>query len=54
MIKSICKYYLKFPPVARNVIDFSFKGFMGYMGVEFFHPSPEHILLDVHEMLNKN
>lgn len=50
MIKSIYKCYLRFPSAARTLIDFSFKGFMGVSGMEYYHPSPEHILLECDDL----
>lgn len=52
MIKILCKYYLKFPPIARTAIDFSCKGLMSYSGMDFYQPSPEHILLICDVFLN--
>lgn len=53
MLKVICKYYLKFPPLARTAISFSLGGFMGGIGVDYYHPNPENILLGCNEVLNK-
>lgn len=53
MIKAICKYYLRFPPLARNAINISLRGAMSCVGVEYYAPVPEHILLDCDSVLNK-
>jgi len=34
-----------FPPLARNTISFSLNGFMGAIGIDYYSPNPENILL---------
>lgn len=53
MIKAICKYYLLFPPLARNAISMSLRGAMTAVGVEYYYPAPEHILLDCDHFTKK-
>ena len=53
MIKSIYKYYLLFPLLARNAISMSLQSAMGAVGVEYYHPVPEHILLDCEAFAKK-
>lgn len=53
MIKIISKYYTKFPPIMRNAIDISLTGIMNCIGVDYFQPSAENILLGCDEVTNK-
>lgn len=53
MVKVIHKYYLKFPPFARKVIDFSITGFMNGMMVDYYHGNVEDMILGCDELLNK-
>lgn len=53
MIKFAYKYYLMFPPIARQAINISIGGFMGYVGVDYYNPNPENILLGCQDVLNK-
>lgn len=54
MIKAICKYYLKFPPIARKAINLSVLGFMNGMGVDYCPTDAENILLECDELINNN
>lgn len=54
MIKLASKYYLKFPPIARNVINVSISGFMNGIGVDYYVASTENMLFECNDVLNKN
>lgn len=53
MIKFAYKYYLKFPPIARQAINFSISGFLSGITIDFYSPDAENILLGCDEVLNK-
>lgn len=53
MIKFAYKYYLKFPPFARTAISVSLGGIMGGIGIDYFQPNPENILIGCDDMINK-
>lgn len=53
MIKFISKYYLKFPPLARNAINVSIGGLFGCAGVDYYQPTTENILMGADELLRK-
>ena len=53
MIKTIAKYYLKFPPLMRSTIKFSLNGLMMYAGVDYFHSDPSDVLLECGEVINQ-
>lgn len=53
MIKFAYKYYLLFPPFTRTAISISLSGLMGYVGVDYYVPNPENILLGCDDVLNK-
>ena len=52
MIKFISKYYLMFPPLARNAINVSIGGLFGYAGVDY-NPTSENILLGADHITKK-
>lgn len=52
MIKAAYKYYLKFPPVIRQAVDFSISGMFGYAGVDY-SPTSENILLGANDFSKK-
>lgn len=54
MIKVVYKYYLKFPPIARKVVDFSIYSFMSGMMVEHYHSNVEDVLMDCNELIKIN
>lgn len=51
MIKAICNYYLRFPPIARKAINLSLSGLMSYAGIDYNH-DPEHLLLECDQLIN--
>lgn len=53
MIKAAYRYYLLFPPFARNAINISIAGFINGLGVDYYHSNPEQVLLDCNELINK-
>lgn len=52
MIKFISKYYLMFPPLARNAINVSIGGLFSFTGVDY-NPTSENILLGADELTKK-
>ena len=53
MVRTICKYYLRFPPIARTAINFSLTGFINYAGIDYSYPGTETILLECDDMISK-
>lgn len=51
MIKVVYRYYLKFPPMARKVVDFSIYSFMSGLTVDHYHSNVEDVLMDFEQML---
>lgn len=53
MIRAICKYYLRFPPLARTAIELSFQGAISCVGIDYYGATPEHLLMDCDILLSK-
>lgn len=53
MIRVICKYYLRFPPLARTAIELSFQGAISCVGIDYYRATPEHLLMDCDILLSK-
>lgn len=51
MINFVYKYYLRFPPLSRSVIDFSILAFMNGMMVDYYHSNIENVLMDFDEKI---
>lgn len=54
MIKFVYKYYMKFPPMARKVVDFSIYSFMSGLMVDHYHSNVEDVLIDCDKFINQN
>lgn len=46
MIKVICKYYLKFPPLARKAVNYSISTIVSGIGVDYFSHNTENLLIE--------
>lgn len=53
MIKFVYKYYLKFPPFARQALDISIVAFMNGINVDYYHSDVENVLLDCDHFINE-
>lgn len=53
MIRIVCRYYLKFPPIARKAINLSISSMMNGFNVDYYHSDIENVLIECDQVINQ-